>query len=109
MRVVVRRRPARWVAGQWPATRRPHLPPANCLGAGARSTRATPRDRGEKSMAPRLLWPGDVDLERMLKRCLAEQWSITDLREDGPVPPMSREKEMAIVQCFTDMAGIERL
>ncbi|APR82777.1 Hypothetical protein A7982_08126 [Minicystis rosea] len=50
-----------------------------------------------------------MDLERMLARCLSEQWSLADLREDGPVQPMSREKEMAFVQCFTDMAGIERL
>jgi hypothetical protein len=50
-----------------------------------------------------------MDLERMLDRCVREQWSIGALRFDGPVRPMSREMEVAIVQCFTDMAGIERL
>ncbi|MFT3770500.1 MAG: ferritin family protein [Minicystis sp.] len=50
-----------------------------------------------------------MDLVKMLDRCLAEQWNIGDLRLDAPVPAMSAEREMAFVQCFTDMAGIERL
>lgn len=50
-----------------------------------------------------------MDLHKMLDRCVREQWSIGDLHMDGPVRPMSREMEMAIVQCFIDMAGIERL
>lgn len=45
----------------------------------------------------------------MLARCVRDQWKIRDL--DWSVTPrqMSREQEMAVVQYFTDMAGIERL
>jgi hypothetical protein len=50
-----------------------------------------------------------MDLDKMLGRCVREQWCISELRMSGPVPAMSREMETAIVQCFTDMAGIERL
>lgn len=50
-----------------------------------------------------------MDLERMLEKCHKFQWSVDDL--DWTVKPkqMSREDEIAIVQYFTDMAGIERL
>jgi hypothetical protein len=50
-----------------------------------------------------------MDLAKMLDRCVREQWKIDDLRLEGPVRAMSPEMEMAIVQCFTDMAGIEEL
>lgn len=45
----------------------------------------------------------------MRDKCVREQWSVGDL--DWSVPPraMSRAEEMAVVQYFTDMAGIERL
>jgi hypothetical protein len=45
----------------------------------------------------------------MLERCVRDQWSIDDLDWSGRPPPMSRDKEEAIVQYFTDMAGIELL
>jgi hypothetical protein len=50
-----------------------------------------------------------MDLSRMLDRCRREAWRIDDVRWDQPVCRMSREKEIAVVQCFKDMAGIERL
>lgn len=45
----------------------------------------------------------------MLDRCRNEQWKPSDL--DWTVPPreMSRDDEIAVVQYFTDMAGIELL
>ncbi|APR77807.1 Hypothetical protein A7982_03154 [Minicystis rosea] len=52
---------------------------------------------------------GHVDLAKMLDRCVTEQWSLDDLRFSGPVEPMRPAMEKAIVQCFVDMAGIERL
>ncbi len=47
--------------------------------------------------------------ERMLEMCRNGQWKIDDL--DWSVPPreMTRDEEIAIVQYFTDMAGIELL
>lgn len=50
-----------------------------------------------------------MNLERMLEKCERHQWKIEDL--DWSVTPkqMSRNEEIAIVQYFTDMAGIERL
>jgi hypothetical protein len=45
----------------------------------------------------------------MLDKCRREQWKVGDLDWDGRPRDMSREDEMAIVQYFTDMAGIERL
>ncbi len=45
----------------------------------------------------------------MLNRCLHETWSLDAVTWNAPVQPMSAEMEVAIVQCFTDMAGIERL
>jgi rubrerythrin len=50
-----------------------------------------------------------MNLERMLEKCERGQWSVDDL--DWSVTPkdMSREDEIAIVQYFMDMSGIERL
>lgn len=48
--------------------------------------------------------------ERMLEMCRKGQWNVdVDLDWSVPPRPMSREEEMAIVQYFTDMAGIELL
>jgi hypothetical protein len=50
-----------------------------------------------------------LDLDRMLDKCVREQWKLDDL--DWSVRPKSlaRDDEIAVVQYFTDMAGIERL
>lgn len=45
----------------------------------------------------------------MLAKCHELQWEPNDLDWSQRPRPMSREDEMAIVQLFTDMAGIERL
>jgi len=45
----------------------------------------------------------------MLAKCEELQWQPADLDWSQKPRPMSREDEMAIVQLFTDMAGIERL
>lgn len=45
----------------------------------------------------------------MLEKCRREQWNVGDLDWDGRPRDMSRDDEIAIVQYFTDMAGIERL
>jgi hypothetical protein len=50
-----------------------------------------------------------MDLQKMLKRCRKEQWSLDALDWSRTPASMSRDKEEAIVQYFTDMAGIERL
>jgi hypothetical protein len=50
-----------------------------------------------------------MNLEAMLDKCRREQWSIGDLDWSGTPRLMSRADEIAIVQYFTDMAGIERL
>lgn len=50
-----------------------------------------------------------MDLERMLEKCQRQQWQVGDLDWSGTPRPMSKDEEMAIVQYFTDMAGIERL
>jgi hypothetical protein len=50
-----------------------------------------------------------MDLDRMLDMCRKGQWKIDDLDWSARPRPMSRDEEMAIVQYFTDMAGIERL
>src|SRR5262245_3988523 len=50
-----------------------------------------------------------MDLERMLEKCLREQWRARELDWDVPPKEMDREKEMAVVQYFTDMSGIEKL
>lgn len=50
-----------------------------------------------------------MDLQRMLDRCRREQWSVDDLDWSARPRSLSRSDEEAIVQLFTDMAGIERL
>lgn len=50
-----------------------------------------------------------MNLESMLHKCRRDQWKIGDLDWSGTPRPMSTADEMAIVQYFTDMAGIERL
>jgi hypothetical protein len=50
-----------------------------------------------------------MDLTRMLEKCVRDQWSIDDLDWTLPAPVLPREKEEAVVQYFTDMAGIELL
>ncbi len=50
-----------------------------------------------------------LDLDRMLMKCRRDQWHVDDLDWNATPRPMSREEEMAVVQYFTDMAGIERL
>lgn len=45
----------------------------------------------------------------MLEKCVRDQWSIDDLDWSLPPPTLSRDKEEAVVQYFTDMAGIELL
>jgi hypothetical protein len=50
-----------------------------------------------------------VDLARMLEKCERLQWQPSDLDWSQRPRPMSRDDETAIVQLFTDMAGIERL
>jgi len=50
-----------------------------------------------------------MDLDAMLDKCEREQWKVSDLDWSGRPREMSAEDEVAIVQYFTDMAGIERL
>lgn len=50
-----------------------------------------------------------MDLARMLEKCRRDQWSADDLDWTLRPRPLSREHEMAIVQYFTDMSGIELL
>jgi rubrerythrin len=50
-----------------------------------------------------------VDLARMLDKCIRDQWRVDDLDWSAPPAAMPRDKEQAVVQYFTDMAGIERL
>jgi hypothetical protein len=45
----------------------------------------------------------------MLEKCVRDQWSVDDLDWTAPPPAMSRDKEEAVVQYFTDMVGIEEL
>jgi len=45
----------------------------------------------------------------MLLKCRRDQWSIDDLDWTVQRPNLPRAKEEAVVQYFTDMAGIERL
>ena len=44
----------------------------------------------------------------MLDKCRSQQWKIEDLNWNVTPRPMEREEELAIVQYFKDMAGIER-
>ncbi|MEZ4404712.1 MAG: diiron oxygenase [Kofleriaceae bacterium] len=50
-----------------------------------------------------------MDLGRMLEKCHAGQWHADDLDWSAPPPRLPRAREEAVVQAFTDMAGIERL
>lgn len=50
-----------------------------------------------------------MDLQRMLEKCRRDQWSPDDLDWSLRPRSLSSDDEMAIVQLFTDMAGIERL
>ena len=45
----------------------------------------------------------------MLEKCVRDQWRIDDLDWSVPPPVLPRDKEEAVVQYFTDMAGIEAL
>lgn len=50
-----------------------------------------------------------MDLQVMLDKCRRFQWSVSDLDWTATPRRMDRETETAVVQYFTDMAGIERL
>jgi hypothetical protein len=50
-----------------------------------------------------------MDLASMRDKCHREQWKVGDLDWSGTPREMSKEDEIAVVQYFTDMAGIERL
>ena len=50
-----------------------------------------------------------LDLNRMLAKCVRDQWRVSDLDWSLKPKSLSREHEIAVVQYFTDMAGIERL
>jgi hypothetical protein len=50
-----------------------------------------------------------MELRRMLDKCVRDQWSISDIDWNVPPPTLPREKEVAVVQAFIDMAGIELL
>jgi hypothetical protein len=50
-----------------------------------------------------------MELARMLDKCVRDQWSIDDLDWSLAPPILPRDKEQAVVQYFTDMAGIEVL
>jgi hypothetical protein len=50
-----------------------------------------------------------MELQRMLDKCVRDQWSIDDLDWSLPPPQLSPDKEQAVVQAFVDMAGIELL
>ncbi len=45
----------------------------------------------------------------MLDKCVRDQWTVGDLDWSLAPPALPRDKEEAVVQYFTDMAGIERL
>jgi len=45
----------------------------------------------------------------MLEKCRRDQWAPSDLDWSKSPRPLDRDDEIAIVQYFTDMAGIERL
>ena len=49
-----------------------------------------------------------MDVQRMLEKCRSQQWKIDDLDWNVKPRAMARDEEMAIVQYFKDMAGIER-
>lgn len=45
----------------------------------------------------------------MLDKCVRDQWNADQLDWTLPPPQMTRDKEEAVVQYFTDMSGLERL
>ena len=45
----------------------------------------------------------------MLDKCRRDQWSVDDLDWGLTPPRLAPDREQAVVQYFTDMAGIERL
>jgi hypothetical protein len=50
-----------------------------------------------------------MDLQRMLDMCRRDQWSASDLDWTQSPRALSRDDEIAVVQLFTDMSGIETL
>lgn len=60
-------------------------------------------------MAAIVRYHAAMDLGRMLEKCTRDQWRVDDLDWSLPPPVLSRDKEEAVVQAFTDMAGIELL
>jgi len=50
-----------------------------------------------------------MDLQRMLRLCHQNQWSVGDLDGSQKPRPISEADEMSVVQYFTDMSQIERL
>ncbi len=50
-----------------------------------------------------------MNVDRMLEMCHRDQWRMADLEWNREPRKFSRDDEIAIVQLFTDMAGIERL
>jgi hypothetical protein len=50
-----------------------------------------------------------MDLGRMLEKCRRDQWSVDQLDWTQPPRTLSKEDEIAVVQYFTNMAGIEKL
>lgn len=49
-----------------------------------------------------------MDTQRMLEKCQSQQWKIDDLDWTVKPRPMAYDEEVAVVQYFKDMAGIER-
>ena len=79
-----------WPASAWPCT-------ARTTRIGASAARSTTRAVCSKMST--------MDLGRMLDKCIRDQWSIDDLDWTVPPPQLPRDKEEAVVQYFTDMAG----
>ncbi len=50
-----------------------------------------------------------MNLERLLKKCRQDRWTVDTLDWSRPPRSMSRQEEIMIVQAFTDMAGIEEI
>lgn len=50
-----------------------------------------------------------MDLRRMLEKCRRDQWTLADIDWTRPPRELSPADEQAVVQYFTNMAGIERL
>jgi hypothetical protein len=49
-----------------------------------------------------------MDTQRMLDKCVSQQWKVSDLDWNAKPRAMSRADEECVVQYFTDMAEIER-